>query len=112
MGRFLKHKIEKPLHPKNHLYNLQLRELDNFTSHIDQVKLYAVDGEGELHLCPLTQAYHNELGRVTWKLRFDDQNRVDLTPTQTVTLKFLPPIPHRETEHFMFEINGYNAKIP
>jgi hypothetical protein len=91
------------------VYKLQLRELDNFTSHIDQVKLYAVDDEGEWHNCPLIYARHSELGKVTWKLLFDDENRIDLTPTQTVNLKFLPAI-YGETAYFIFEINGYNSK--
>lgn len=76
----VQHEIQNTLALENGVYNLQLRELDNYTSHIDQVRLYAVDGEGERHSCPLTYAYHNELGRVTWNLRFDDDNRVDLKP--------------------------------
>ena len=91
-------------------YKLELRELDNFTSHIDQVKLYAVDYQGEWHLCPLIYAYHNELGKVKHTLRFDDENRVDLKPTETISLEFAQPIPYGETAYFIFEINGYNAK--
>ncbi len=108
----VQHEIQNTLALENGAYKLQLRELDNFTSHIDQVKLYAVDDEGKQHLCPLTYAYHNELGKVTWKLFFDDEKRVDLTPTQTIDLKFLPSIPYSQTVGFIFEINGYNVKTP
>ena len=108
----VQHEIQNTLALENGVYNLQLRELDEFTSHIDQAKLYAVDGEGEWHLCPLTYAYHNELGRVKHTLRFDDSDRVDLEPTEIIDLKFGLPIPHSETAYFVFEINGYNMKIP
>jgi hypothetical protein len=91
------------------IYKLQLRELDNFTSHIDQVKLYAVDDEGEWHLCPLIYAKHED-SYVTWKLLFDDENRVNLTPTQIIDLKFLPTISYFKTAAFIFQINGYNEK--
>ncbi|MBX5328137.1 MAG: hypothetical protein QHH18_00705 [Candidatus Bathyarchaeota archaeon] len=108
----VQHTIENSLALENGVYRLQLRELDEFTSHIDQVKLYAVDYQGEWHLCPLIYAYHSELGYVTTKLMLDDQKRVDLTPTQTIDLKFLPSIPSTQTVHFIFEINGYNMKWP
>lgn len=49
----VQHELQNTLALKNHVYNLQLRELDNFSSHIDQVKLYAVDNQGKWHLCPL-----------------------------------------------------------
>jgi hypothetical protein len=105
----VQHEIENALALENCVYKLQLRELDNHTSHIDQVKLYAVDDEGEWHLCPLIYAKHND-SYVTWKLLFDDENRINLTPTQTVNLKFLRSFPYSETTYFIFEINGYNRK--
>ena len=95
---------------ENGVYKLQLRELDNFTSHIDQVKLYAIDNQGEWHLCPLTYAYHNELGKVKQTLLLDDSNRVDLEPTETIDLKFAPSIPYSQTAYFVFEIDGCNRK--
>jgi hypothetical protein len=106
----VQHEIQNTLALENSVYKLQLRELDNFTSHIDQVKLYAIDNQGKWHLCPLTYAYHNELGKVTWKLRFDDSNRVELKPTEIIDLKFAPSRPYSETAYFIFEINGYNRK--
>ncbi|MEM2117763.1 MAG: hypothetical protein QW386_01935 [Candidatus Bathyarchaeia archaeon] len=108
----VQHTLENSLALENGVYKLQLRELDNYTSHIDQVKLYAVDYQGKWNPCPLIYAYHNELGYVTTKLMLDDEKRVDLTPTQTIDLKFLPSIPYTQTAHFVFEINGYNMKIP
>ena len=106
----VQHEIQNTLALKNGVYNLQLRELDNFTSHIDQVKLYAVDYEGEWHSCPLTYAYHSELGKVKHTLKLDDDTRVDLAPTETIDLEFAQPIPYSKTAYFIFEINGYNLK--
>jgi len=106
----VQHEITQALALENGQYKLQLWELQNNTSHIDQVRLYAVDYEGEWHLCPLTYAYHNELGKVKRILLFDDDNRVDLKPTETISLKFAESISYGETAHFIFEINGYNMK--
>ncbi|MCK4434039.1 hypothetical protein KAU92_01015 [Candidatus Bathyarchaeota archaeon] len=104
----VQHWIQNTLGLENGVYNLQLWELDNNTSHIDQVRLYAVDSEGEWHLCALTYAYHSELGKVKYTLRFDDDSRVDLNPTETINLKFAEA--ECETTCFIFEINGYNRK--
>jgi len=106
----VQHEIQNTLALENDVYKLQLRELDNYTSHIDQVKLYAVDYQGKWNLCPLTYAYHSELGKVKQTLLFDDSNRVDLEPTETIDLKFSPSISYSQTAYFMFEINGYNRK--
>jgi hypothetical protein len=106
----VQHEIQNTLTLKGLVYSLELRELDNFTSHLDQVKLYAVDDQGEWHLSPLIYAVHSELGWVTWKLRFDDENRVDMTPTQSIDLGFLPSIPYSEAAYFVFETNGHNRK--
>ena len=108
----VQHEIQNILALEKGVYKLQLRELDNHTSHIDQVKLYAIDYEGEWHLCPLTYAYHNELGNIKHTLRFDDSNRVDLKPTETISLKFAQSISYDKTAQFTFEINGYNMKMP
>ena len=106
----VQHEIQAALALENGVYKLQLRELDDFTSHIDQVKLYAVDDGGEWHGCPLTYAYHNLLGKVKPTLRFDDDNRVDLKPTEVIDLEFAPPISYDKTAYFIFEINGFNKK--
>ena len=107
----LQHQIQQTLVPNGLFYKLQLRELDNFTSHIDQVKLYAVDADGEWHICPLTIAKQNGT-YVTLKLLFDDEWRTDLKLSEIINLKFLPSIPYTETAYFIFEINGHNRKIP
>jgi len=107
----VQHQIQQTLALDGRHYKLQLRELDNFTSHIDQVKLYAVDHNGEWHLCSLSYAKLNNT-YVTLKLLFDDDKRVDLTPSENIDLKFLPSIPYNETAYFIFEINGYNKKVP
>jgi len=106
------HEIQNTLALDKGVYKLQLRELDNHTSHIDQVKLYAVDYEGEWHLCPLIYACHSELGKVKHTIRFDDENRVDLEPTEMIDLQFALSTPYGETAYFIFEINGYNRKGP
>mgnify|MGYP001048094721 CR=1 FL=1 len=106
----VQHPIQNTLALETGVYKLQLRELDNYTSHIDQVKLYAVDYQGEWHTCPLTYAYHNELCNVKYTLLFDDDTRVDLEPTEIIDLKFAQSIPYSQTAYFIFEINGYNPK--
>ena len=108
----LQHRIEQALVPQKGSYKLSLRELDEFTSHIDYVKLHVVDSDdGEIHETHLTKAIHNELGDVKELLRRDDNSRVDLTPSQTIDLKFAVPNID-EVAYFIFEINGHNKKIP
>ena len=106
----LQHRIEQTLVAQKDSYKLSLRELDEFTSHIDYVKLYVVDSDdGEMHETHLTKAIHSELGDVKELLRRDDDSRVDLSPSQTIDLKFtLPNID--EVAYFIFEINGHNKK--
>jgi hypothetical protein len=106
----VQHQIQQTLVRDGPFYKLQLRELDNFTSHIDQVKLYAVDRDEEWHTCPLIFAERNNTC-VTLKLLFDDDRRADLAPSETINLKFLPSISCSQTSHFIFEINGHNKKI-
>ena len=105
----LQHTIAETLVPNKNSYELSLRELDNFTSHIDQVKLYVVDDDGEMHETHLTNATHSELGDVKEPLLHDDDARVDLTPEQTIDLRFTVPNID-DVAYFMFEINGYNQK--
>jgi hypothetical protein len=105
----VQHQIQQTLVQDGIFYRLQLRELDNFTSHIDQVRLYAVDYYGEVHICPLIFAIHNQQNWITFRLRFDDDRRVYLAPTETIDLKFT--CFRDDIEHFIFEINGYNKKI-
>jgi len=108
----VRHEIQNVLALEDGVYKLQLRELDNYTSHIDQVRLYAVDDEGEWHSCLLTYAYHSELGKVKHTLRFDEDSRVDLKPMEVIDLEFAQPISYDKTAYFIFEINGFNKKWP
>lgn len=101
--------ITQTLAPENGLYKLSLRELDGFTSHIDFVKLYAVDNDANRHEGYLVWAVHNELGHVERLLLFDDGRRVDMTPQQTIDLRFVIPNTH-DIAYFIFEIDGYNRK--
>jgi len=101
--------IDQTFVPEKHLYKLSLRELDEFTSHIDHVKLYAIDNEVGKYECHLAQAVHSELGHVEGLLLHDDDKRVDLNPLQTIDLKFTAPNIN-EIAYFIFEINGYNIK--
>jgi len=101
----------KHLTPISSLCMLQLRELDNYTSHIDYVKLYAVDSEGNWHQCQLILAWHSQLGSVITELSYDDSVRVDLTPQQKIQLIFLIPNDIDDIQSFVFELNGYNMKL-
>ena len=98
------------LNPLNRYCLLSLRELDNYTSHIDYVKLYAVDNEGIWHECNLFLAWHSELGRVNHLLALDDDERVDLAPGERTTLLFLLPKNIGDIQFFIFELNGHNPK--
>ena len=100
----------KYLEPAGSLCVLSLRELDNYTSHIDYVKLYAVDAEGNWHECRLIMAIHSKFGPVTAKLSLDDNVRVDLAPSQSVELFFITPNDIVNIQYFIFELNGYNVK--
>lgn len=109
----LQHTISQLLVPEKNSYVLSLIELDESTSHIDYVKLYIVDVNGVWHELYLKHAIHSELGNVKHLLFHDDDKRVDLTPSQIVNLKFtLSNIDADEIAYFIFEINGYNPKLP
>jgi len=94
--------------PDGDFYKLMLRELDSFTTHIDCVKLYAVDAEGKWQKIPLVKATHSELGNVKQQLLLNDATRVDITPTQTIELKF--PVLDIQVAYFIFEIDSHNMK--
>lgn len=98
--------IGQSLVPENDHYLLSLRELGETISQIDYVKLYAVDTEGVMHECHLTNAVHSELGNVKQILLCDDDERVDLGPSQTIDFKF-NMAEAENTDYFIFEIQGY-----
>lgn len=89
---------------------LSLRELDNYTSHIDQVRLFAVDAQDNWYECALRLAWQNNLGRVNALLAHDDEQRVDMAPGERVELIFLIPENTNDIHHFIFELNGHNPK--
>jgi hypothetical protein len=87
-----------------------LRELGNYTSHIDCVKLYAADSIGNWHECPLILAFHSGLGTTTSDLLFDDAMRVNMTKPERIELMFLIPSCLQSIQYYVFELDGYNPK--
>jgi len=75
---------------------------------IDQVKLYAVDNEGNRLLCPLIKAEHSDQGKVLLKLLFSDDYRTDTYLMNTIDLTFIMPYPAETIENFTFTIEGHN----
>jgi hypothetical protein len=94
----------------NYVAKLELQEgwpgLNFSESVIDQVRLYAVDDEGNCHLCPLTNATHSGLGNVILKLLFSDNWRAQALLLETIDLQFIMPYP--EVESYVFHIEGCN----
>jgi hypothetical protein len=107
----LQHRIEQPLAPEKNSYKLSLRELDEFTSHIDYVKLYVVGSDGEMYGCHLKKAVHSELEDVKEQLLQNDDIRVNLEPSQMIDLELTVPN-ISEIAYFIFEIDGHNTKRP
>jgi len=95
-----------------HKVKFTLREgwegLNYSHSLIDQVKLYAVDSEGNRLLCPLIKAEHSEQGRVLFNLLFSDNYRTDTYLMDTIDLTFKVPYPTETIENFTFIIEGHN----
>jgi len=75
---------------------------------IDQVKLYAVDSNGNRLLCPLIKAEHSDQGRVLLNLLFSDDYRIDTYLMDTIDLTFIMPYPTETIENFTFIIEGHN----
>ena len=107
----VRHVVPKEnLAPENGKLMLSLRELDEYTSHIDYIKLFAAYDNGLTRECHLTKAEHNKLGNVKRTLMFDDAKRVDLYPSQEIDVQFAAPPNFNEVDFFIFEINGVNYK--
>jgi hypothetical protein len=100
------HTIEQTIMPEKNHYLLSLRELNESTSHIDYVRLYVTDTEGQIHECHLSRAVHNEFRNVKRLLESDDDNRVDLGPSQSIDMKF-NEVEIENTAYFILEIQGY-----
>jgi hypothetical protein len=80
----------------------------NFSeSVIDQVKLYAVDSQGNRYLCPLTSAKHSTLGNVLPRLLASDDYRVQILLLETIDLTFI--VPYQNVQGFTFVIEGCNV---
>lgn len=75
---------------------------------IDQVKLYAVDNDGNHHLCSLIRATHSSLGNVLLKLLASDDHRVRMLLLERIDLTFI--IPYRNVQSFTLVIEGCNIE--
>ena len=95
----------------NHKAEFRLREgwegLTYSHSEIDQVKLHAVDSDGNWRLCPLVEATHSEFGNVLPRLLLSDDKRIDLYLLETTDLEFAVPQTD-EIQDFVFVIEGCN----
>ena len=81
----------------------------NFSeSVIDQVKLYAVDNQGNRYLCPLIKAEHSNLGKVLSQLLKSDDVRVQILLLETIDLTFTVPYPTSQIHGYIFAIEGCN----
>lgn len=79
----------------------------NFSeSFIDQVKLYAVDAQGNRYLCPLLSAEHSTLGNVLPQLLASDDYKAQMPLLETIDLTFL--VPYQNIQSFTFVIEGCN----
>jgi len=82
-----------------------LKYSESFTDH---VKLYAVDDDGNHHLCPLISAMHSRLGNVLPQLLLSDDYRAQMLLLETADLTFV--VPYQNVQGFTFVIEGYNAE--
>jgi len=73
---------------------------------IDQVKLYAVDKDGNRHLCPLISAKHSTLRNVLLRLLLSDDYRAQMLLLETIDLTFI--MPYQNVQSFTFVIEGCN----
>jgi len=96
----------------NYKAKFRLREgwegLNFSESFIDQVKLYAVDSQGNRYLCPLISATHNILGKVLPQLLASDDYRVQMLLLETIDLTFTVPYPTSQIQGYVFVIEGCN----
>jgi hypothetical protein len=81
----------------------------NFSeSVIDQVKLYAVDSQGNRYLCPLVKAEQSRLGNVLPQLIASDDVKTQILLLETIDLTFIVPYPTIQTQSYVFLIEGCN----
>jgi hypothetical protein len=97
-------------------YLLRLREHPMTTSYIDQVKLYALFGDGRYRVpLPLVAASHSAHGNVLPQLLFSDNWRIDTLgarhndgESESIGLEFLALPPGIHPSGFVFRTEGYN----
>ncbi len=78
----------------------------NFSeSVIDHVKLYAINEDGKLKLCPLTSAVHSRLGDVHEYLVASDDVKAQIFLLETIDLTFKV---REDSQGFVFVIEGCN----
>jgi len=78
----------------------------NFSeSVIDQVKLYVIDEDGKLKLCPLTTAVHSRLGDVRKYVVASDDVKAQTLLLETIDLTFKV---REDSQGFIFVIEGCN----
>ena len=91
----------------NHKATFRLREgwegLNFSESVIDQVKLYTIDEDGKLKLCPLTSAAHSRLGDVHEYLASSDDVKAQIFLLETIDLTFKV---REDSQGFVFVIEG------
>jgi len=93
----------------NYKATFRLREgwlgLNFSESVIDQVKLYAINEDGKLKLCPLTSAEHSRFGDVREYVASSDDVKVEMFLLETIDLTFKVP---EDSQGFVFVIEGCN----
>jgi len=72
---------------------------------IDQVRLYVINEDGNLKLCPLTCAVHSRLGDVYEYLALSDDVKAQIFLLETIDLTFKV---REDTQGFIFVIEGCN----
>ncbi len=96
----------------NYKAQFRLREgwegLTYSCSHLDQIKLYAIDIHGNQLPCPLVSAVHSISGNVLPQLLLNDDWRFDFYLLETIDLKFIVPYQTDEIQGFNFVIEGHN----
>jgi hypothetical protein len=81
----------------------------NFSeSEIDQVKLFAVNSQGNRYLCPLVKAEHGTLGNVLTQLIASDDVKTQILLLETIDLTFIAPYPNSQIQSYVFVIEGCN----
>lgn len=99
-------------------YQLRLTEHPQTSSHIDQIKFYAILKDKTLVELPLMWAWHSEDGYVRRQLLFSDDWKTDLLgenhnngTSQSIYLRFIAPPSNKEVIGFLFVIEGNNKEI-